>query len=385
MRGFDQHARAWRDPSQVVSQWHAASDVDPALLKFQARGRWWETLEEEGVTLIVSRETEHLVLGLGVEAGRPAISYLRLPHPSGIAVDRTRHSVHVASTRNPNQVFSLGPSNADGNVLMPLGSHFYPGSLYIHDLALIGDHLHANVVGQNAVARLDGHGRYERVWWPRAIDGPDGPMFDKNFLQLNSIAAGASPSSSFYSASSAEPSRRRPGHIDYPVDRRGVIFSGATREPVVRGLTRPHSARLRESQLWVDDSGYGTFGPCESGRLTVAARLPGWTRGLALVGRTAFVGTSHVIPRYRRYAPGVDPDRAVCGVHAVDTVSGVIHGSIVWPSGNQIFAIDWLPARQTGGLPFRYTRDRKARARDLFYRYRLASELDQGERPLEGR
>jgi len=37
-------------------------------------------------------------------------------------------------------------------VLIPLQSRFYPGALYIHDLALIGGRLHANAVGENASA-----------------------------------------------------------------------------------------------------------------------------------------------------------------------------------------------------------------------------------------
>ena len=59
----------------------------------------------------------------------------------------------------------------------------------MHDLAIIGTELHANAVGQNAIARLNSQGEYERVWWPACIDTPDGPIFGQNHIQLNSIAA----------------------------------------------------------------------------------------------------------------------------------------------------------------------------------------------------
>ena len=97
-----------------------------------------------------------------------------------------------------------------------------------------------------------------------------------------------------------------PGQRNYPVDRRGVIFSGATREPVVRGLTRPHSARIWRRKLWVNNSGYGEFGTAGDGAFVTVARLPGWTRGLAFAGGYAFVGVSRVIPRFSAYAPGLD-------------------------------------------------------------------------------
>src|SRR5206468_2789364 len=126
----------------------------------------------------------------------------------------------------------------------------------------------------------------------------------------------------FFSASADAMGRLRPGDPDFPVDRRGVIFSGRTREPVVRGLTRPHSARLRRGQLWVDNSGYGEVGVCRDGRLDVVARPGGWTRGLAFAGDVAFVGTSRVLPRFERYAPGLDPARCVCAVHALDARTG---------------------------------------------------------------
>src|SRR5207253_8648852 len=96
--------------------------------------------------------------------------------------------------------------------------------------------------------------------------------------QLNSIAAGSDLKNSFFSASCDRISSRRPGHKNFPVDGRGVIFSGATREPMARGLTRPHSARLHERKVWVDNSGYGEFGFIEDEQLSVISKLPGWTR-----------------------------------------------------------------------------------------------------------
>jgi uncharacterized protein (TIGR03032 family) len=331
------------------------------------------------VTLLVSREYEHLLLAMRCDERGPSVTYLPLPHPSGLAVDRRRGLVHVASTRNPNQVYDLMvalPRAACNGTrpmaapLVPVRTRFYPGSLYLHDLALVGGQLHANAVGSNAVIRLEKDGRYRRAWWPRCIETPAGPAFDRNHLQLNSIAAGGDLRGSFFSASTATLSARRPGHRNFPVDGRGVIFSGATREPVVGGLTRPHSARLRRGRLWVDNSGYGEVGLIDDGKFAPVARLPGWTRGLCFREDVAFVGTSRVLPRFRHYAPGLDERASWCGVSALDLRRGTVLGSVIWPYGNQVFAVEWLPASRTTGFPFNAGSKRAiARERRFFYAY----------------
>jgi uncharacterized protein (TIGR03032 family) len=213
-----------------------------------------------------------------------------------------------------------------------------------------------------------------RAWWPRCIESPKGPIFEQNHIQLNSIAAGNDLESSFFSASADRISKRRPGHRDFPTDGRGVIFDGATREPMVRGLTRPHSARLHRGKLWVANSGYGELGFIRKGDFVPVARLPGWTRGLCLRGGIAYVGTSRVIPRFRRYAPGLDVDASICGVHAVDGGTGRVLGSLIWPQGNQVFGLDWMPLRMSSGFPFAVQgRGQPARVKKLFYAYRTAS------------
>ena len=367
----------FRDPAQIASNWLGAGSVDPRLLKYNVQGDWWDTLAECGITLIITREYEHLVMAIGAE-GR--VSYFSLPHPSGLVVDRKRRLVHIASTRNPNQIFDLAPvtglrkrldvkaTGSEGE-LIPIRSRFYPGCLYIHDLAIISNKLYANSVGENAVLALWRNGHARPVWWPKCIETGDGPIFSRNHIQLNSIAAGKSLADSYFSASSAEVMHFRPGHLRFPVDKRGVIFSGATREPFARGLTRPHSARLYRGAVWVDNSGYGELGYADAGWFRPVVRLPGWTRGLCFHGDTAFVGTSRVIPRFRRYAPGLNVESSMCAVHAVDMRTAKIKGRLSWEWGNQIFGIDWLPREVTSGFPWVIGRKKPASITRLFYAF----------------
>jgi uncharacterized protein (TIGR03032 family) len=373
------HSAEWRDGAQICSQWREAVNLDPRLLESHASKGWWPTLAELGVTLLITREYEHLAIAASAAGGRPRLSFFPVPHPSGVTVDRERRRVFLASTRNPNQVYEFKPVTSQlerrdmkaktqpGKVLAPVSSTFYPGCLYMHDLAVIGSDLYANAVGQNSVVHLRRDGTFENVWWPKCVEQRGRPVLSCNYIQLNSIAAGNSLDASFFSASSSAIGRRRPGHLDYPVDGRGVIFSGLTREPVCEGLTRPHSARFRGKRVWVANSGYGEVGFVSSGRLEVVSRLPGWTRGLCIVGDVAFVATSRVIPRYACYAPGLETAQTRCAVHAVCCHTGKTLGTLDWPYGNQVFAIDWIHSRDTTGFLFNVLSRAEKRENAFFY------------------
>ena len=67
---WQHHNEQWRDPTATLSPW-SAGDVDARLLKARASGAWWDTLERLGVTLLITREYEHLLMALSVAGGRP--------------------------------------------------------------------------------------------------------------------------------------------------------------------------------------------------------------------------------------------------------------------------------------------------------------------------
>jgi uncharacterized protein (TIGR03032 family) len=385
-------AEAWRDPWEVVSLAQNSAGIDPKLFRGRVRGAWWDILQALGVTLFVTREYEHFIQALTVSAGKPGTSFFPLPHPSGMVYDPAGGMLYIASTRNPNQIFAFKPAAAlldrqdiqsetaeaglKDKPLMPVASRFLPGCTYVHDLAMIQGVLHANAVGHNSVIRMDADGGCRRVWWPRCIEKNNVPDFSRNYLQLNSIAAGAGLDSSFFTASTAAVSSRRPGHKNFAVDKQGVLFSGKTREPVIAGLTRPHSARLHHNRIWLNNSGYGELGLIEGDRYVPWAGLPGWTRGLLLIDTYAFVGTSRVLSRFRQYAPGLDVDASVCGIHAIDLQTGKIIGSICWPYGSQIFSIEAVAATLTCGFITKTHRRSRRQIRDVYYRYQIKGDFE---------
>ena len=377
---------AMREPSQIVG----SSDLNSCgiyeeSLEFSADDSFTKILSELDITLLVTREYEHLLLALNSKEGKLNQTFINLPHPSGIAVNRKSKSVYIAATRNPNQIIEFKPcksklqrtdnkSQADfENVLMPVRTKFYPGAYYFHDLVFIGEELYGNSVGQNGVAKIDFNSpEHEKLlWWPKSVEKENGePNIESNFLQLNSIAAGSSIENSYFSASSEKIIKQKPGDLDYPVDKTGVVFSGKTREVAARGLTRPHSARHYKGKVWVDNSGYGEVGYIENEKFVPVVKLPGWTRGLCFYRNIMFVGTSKVLEKYLHYAPGLKNDKTSCGIFAIDTDTSKIIGSIKFPYGNQVFGIEYISKSVTSGF---LNQDVKPsdKEKSAFYKYKI--------------
>ncbi len=76
----------------------------------------------------------------------------------------------------------------------------------------------------------------------------------------------------------------------------GLVMDIESNEIVTSGLCMPHSPRWYRDQLYVLESGKGTLSrvDLESGDCESIVNLPGFTRGLAFIGRYAVVGLSQV-------------------------------------------------------------------------------------------
>ena len=354
-----------RDPLGIYGSTAELANWTEKSLRFKTKEKFITILEKLNVTLLVSREYEHLVLGIHAKEGKIKQSFVSLPHPSGIAVSDDEQRVYIASTRNPNFIMEMGivdqhmdrledkKKNLASKVLMPLRTKYFPGAYYFHDLALIDGALYANSVGQNGVVKIDmNNSGIDTLFWqvnPKKSDTKK--LNTANYLQLNSIAAGKTFEDSFFSASAAKVGKYRPGDKHFPVDGKGVIFN-AESEVVGKGLTRPHSARMHKGEIWVNNSGYGEVGIIKDGKFNCIAKLPGWTRGLCFVGDYAFVGFSVVLKKFEHYAPGIDYDKASCGIAIINTKTGKIEGEIEFPYGNQIFQVESISKEKCEGFQY---------------------------------
>ena len=134
-----------------------------------------------------------------------------------------------------------------------------------------------------------------------------------------------------------------------PMDE-GVVIAIADGRVVIDGLTRPHSPRFHDGQLFYLDSGRGNvmrFDPT-SGRSQRVAFLPGFLRGLSFFKGYAAVTASR--PRDQDFAglpldgvlqtSGQEP---VAGVYIIDLVTGAVVHWIEFKSGaKELFDIVFL-------------------------------------------
>lgn len=352
-----------------------AAGFDTSLLDFEDHGGFFGLLADVDYSLVVTREYEHFVLALDGHRDGPVQSPFPLPHPSGIWFDKASKGLTVASTRTPNilvgftpfdpseQNFDIVPDDVtvpqDQTVFLPRQARYLPGTLYIHDLVQMGGAFYATITGHNFLARITQDRGWERVWWPKMLDGMGKEAFNQNYFQLNSIAVNGSPEKSFYTGFCDLTTGGKPWKDGFGPDRKGVVFAGESREAIYRGLTCPHSARLHQGRLWVCNSGYGEIGyidgfeSLDAGqtRFVPVAKAPGFTRGLAFAGDVMFVGLSKVIQKYEPYAPGLRPDDTRCGVWAFRASTGEFLASLSWPAGYQLYDVQVMSGVKNPRLP----------------------------------
>jgi uncharacterized protein (TIGR03032 family) len=125
----------------------------------------------------------------------------------------------------------------------------------------------------------------------------------------------------------------------------GVVIDVASGECLVQGLSMPHSPRWHHDQLWVLESGHGRLARVDvaRGTLETVIDLPGFTRGLAMVGDLAFVGLSRVreTATFGELPITTSGAERHCGVWVVDLRSGQVIAALAFSGEvHELFAVE---------------------------------------------
>ncbi|MEM7761975.1 MAG: DUF4915 domain-containing protein, partial [Cyanobacteria bacterium P01_A01_bin.40] len=117
---------------------------------------------------------------------------------------------------------------------------------------------------------------------------------------------------------------------------------------ITEGLSMPHSPRMYRNRLWVLNSGHGELVTVDviSGKQVKIISLPGYTRGLALVGKYAFVGLSKIRETaiFGNLPIGDRFDELQCGVAVVNLQSRQLVSLLEFHAGvDEIFDIQVAP------------------------------------------
>ena len=131
----------------------------------------------------------------------------------------------------------------------------------------------------------------------------------------------------------------------------GVVIDVQTDEIVCEGLSMPHSPRWHNGRLWLLNAGTGQLGwvDFEKKAFVPHAFVPGFARGLSIIGNVAAVGLSK--PRNQRFE-GLQLDDELkqrdaepwCGVQIISLANGDVLNWIRFDGDiSEIFDISFLP------------------------------------------
>lgn len=285
-----------------------------------------QALEQSGSSLLISTYQTNRLVCARMRDGMLNTHFVTHEKPMGIAVAPGRIAlgtrIEVWDLRDtPQPASGLEPPGGHDACYLPRRRHV-TGDIAVHDLAFAGDELWLVATAFSCLATLDASHSFVPRWRPPFITA----LVPEDRCHLNGLAVregrvayvtalGATDQAGSWRADKA---------------RGGLLLDVASSEVAIGGLSMPHSPRYHQGRLWLLESGTGSLcvANLDAGSVEVVAALPGFTRGLAFAGRTAFVGLSQIresatfadLPVTRRLR-----DRE-CGVWTVDLVTGETSG-----------------------------------------------------------
>jgi len=340
-------------------------------------------LEQLGISVLVTTYQAGKLVVLRADGDTVNTHFRDMSRPMGMAADPTRLAVGTAREirqyRNMAPVCRrLEPPGKHDACFLARGEHI-TGDIDIHEMAWAGDDLWFVNTRFSCLCTLDGIHSFVPRWRPPFVTA----LAPDDRCHLNGIALAPDPSPHSPPAHSPPVGRIvHPSHAggrlmprfatalaaaDTPQGWRehkkdgGVLLEVPSGNILARGLSMPHSPRWVPSyegggrianpsyRLWLLESGTGGLGYVDlaAGRYYNIAQLPGFTRGLDIVGNLAFVGLSQV--RESAVFSGIPiAERALaernCGVWVVDLRSGQTVAFLRFEDAVQeVFAVQVLP------------------------------------------
>ena len=142
----------------------------------------------------------------------------------------------------------------------------------------------------------------------------------------------------------------------------GLVIDVESGEPVIGGLSMPHSPRLYSEKLWILQAGTGEFGYIDvnKGKFEPVCFLPGFARGLTFIGEYAVIGLSK--PRNNKTFNGLalnerlksENTSAKCAAYVVNLRTGDVEHMLEIEGMGEIYDVAVLPGiRRPKALGFK--------------------------------
>lgn len=307
---------------------------------------WGPILEHIGASLLVSTYQAGKLVVASARPGGLDLSYRNFEKAMGIAVSPDRIAVGAQGMiwsllSAPEIAPKLEPAGTRDACYLTRSAHF-TGEIAVHELAWSGGTLWAVNTLFSCLCTIEPTTSFVPRWKPPFVSA----LAAEDRCHLNGFALrDGLPKIATAMARTDTQGGWRPSKATS-----GVLLDVPGGEAIAGGLCMPHSPRFHAGRIWLLDSGTGRLvlvAPARGSVETVAV-LPGYTRGLAMVGQFAFVGLSRIRETSTLGGIPIAEDRSAlkCGVAVVDLTSGKQMALLEFHSGvEEIFDVQLLPFR----------------------------------------
>lgn len=323
------------DPSQPEQSEHVRCTVDEGF------AAWMQNC---GGSLIISTYQAGKVVMVGWNGSRVTILPRHFPRPMGIAV---RGRQMALATREELLLLADAPLLAPDYVEKGLYDAlfiprvaYYTGRLNLHDLAFGDDTLWIVNTRFSCLCTLSAEYNFVPQWKPWFIS----ELAPEDRCHLNGMTL-VDGQPRYVTALGTTDTPR--GWTEAKAS--GGVLIDITNQEIVRvGLAMPHSPRYRGERLYLLNSGMGEFSVVDPARkdYTAICALPGYLRGLCLVGDQALIGMSKIrerhtfggLPLQQRF------EKLQSGVSIVDLPTGKCLGTLEFQEGcHELYDVQFLP------------------------------------------
>jgi uncharacterized protein (TIGR03032 family) len=336
------------EPIEPVPSESAEPAITPESFTSSHTSNFPALLHELGISLLVSTYQAGKLILVRAQGEELNTHFRNFFSPMGVVYDPDSGRLAIGAKhevwefRNqPDVAPKLEPKGECDAAFLPRTTH-HSGDIRIHEIGYIGPELWAVNTRFSCLCTFDADNSFVPRWRPKFVSAlaPE----DRCHLNGMSIVNGRVKFVTCLGATDT-PGGWRDNKRDG-----GLLLDVASGEPIVRGLSMPHSPRVYAGSLWVLESGHGTISTVDikTGTTQIITKLPGFTRGFDFCGPFAFVGLSQVretaifsgIPLVEQLAES----ERTCGVYVVDirngnTVAFLRFEGIV----QEIFAVTVIP------------------------------------------
>ncbi len=308
-------------------------------------------LSQLGISLLVSTYQAGKVAVVGVASGELTLSYHNFEHVMGLAVKPDGIAVAARAqiwqlTAAHDLAARVEPAGRHDACFLTRSSHF-TGEIQAHELAWAGDELWLVNTAFSCLCTLDGLHSFVPRWRPPFVSA----LAAEDRCHLNGLAlAGGAPK---YVTALAETDTKEGWRANKAQS--GCLIDVASGQTVARGFAMPHSPRVHRGRVWLLHSGAGQLVLIDptSGHVEMVAELPGYTRGLAMYDRFAFVGLSKIRETSTFGGMPIAERRPElkCGVGVVDLTTGRLMAHLEFVTGvEEIFDVQVIPGARCPAL-----------------------------------